>query len=120
MTKAQLTKLLLKYATVPNQNKTKLFIPAEKAPEIAGEIIKLNGSDFIPPSLDEVKEFFKSKGYNEEGAIKAYDYYTDMEWKDRDDKPVKRWKAKMIANWLRPEFKDVNNNSGTMQSGMVL
>lgn len=60
---------------------------------------------FTPPTLDEVKAFFKEKGYVESAAIKAYDYYTTMDWHDTNNKPVKNWKAKMISVWMREEFK---------------
>lgn len=116
MTKQQLINILTKFATVPNQSKTKLFIPADKISEIAGEIMKLNKSSFVPPTLDEVKEFVRSKGYSDECAQKAFDYYEAMEWKDNNDKPVKSWKGKIIAIWLKPEFKIVEKSGN---SGMV-
>lgn len=120
MTKNQITAILNKFATVPNQSGTKKFIPSDKINEIAGEIMKLNKGSFVPPTLDEVKEFVKSKGYTEECAIKAWEYYDAMDWHDRDDKPVKRWKGKIISNWLRPEYKIVEKSSNAIQNGMVL
>jgi hypothetical protein len=70
---------------------------------------------FIPPTIDEVKAYFKEKGYKAEGAQKAFDYYTTMEWKDSNDKPVKNWKGKMIANWMRPEYL-IKSTNGTNNS----
>jgi hypothetical protein len=60
---------------------------------------------FTPPTVDQVKDFFKEKGYSEDAAKRAYEYYTAMEWKDNNGKPVKVWKAKMIAVWFKPENK---------------
>lgn len=59
---------------------------------------------FSPPSLDEVKAFFREKGYREDVAIKAYDYYSDGNWCDKNNKPVKNWKLKMHI-WFRDENK---------------
>lgn len=74
---------------------------------------KGKASDFTPPALQEVKDFFKSKGYSEEGATKAYDYYTEMNWIDNNKKPVKSWKGKMIAIWLKAEYKIKEKTSST-------
>jgi hypothetical protein len=122
MTKPQLIKMLTKYCTVPNQSKTKFFIPGDKINEIAGEIMKLNTNNFVPPSLDEVKEFFRSKGYSEESAIKAWEHYEYGEpaWTDTAGKPVRAWKQKMNTNWLKPENKIVEKNINNPMNGMVL
>lgn len=60
---------------------------------------------FIPPTLEEVKEFFKEKGYNEIGAKKAFDYYEAGGWKDGKGNQVKNWKQKMLGVWFRDEYK---------------
>lgn len=59
---------------------------------------------FIPPTIDEVKRYFKEKGYSQEGAQKAFDYYTAGDWKDSSGKQVKNWKQKVIGVWMRPEY----------------
>jgi len=43
---------------------------------------------FTPPTLSEVKDFFKSKGYTEESAEKAFNYYDVADWKDSRGKAV--------------------------------
>jgi len=70
---------------------------------------------FTPPTIDEVKTYFKEKGYSPEGAQKAFDYYVAGEWKDSGGKPVKNWKQKMLGVWMRPEYllkpeQGTNNN----------
>lgn len=84
--------------------------------------MELNKSSFVPPTLQEVKEFFKSKGYSEQGAIKAWEHYEYGEpaWHDANGKPVRAWKQKMNTNWLRDEFKIVENNSSEVSNGLVL
>jgi hypothetical protein len=66
---------------------------------------KRKDKEFSPPSLNDVVDFFKSKGYNELGAKKAHEYYTLGEWKDSRGKKVINWKQKVSANWFRDEYK---------------
>lgn len=61
--------------------------------------------EFIPPTLEEVKAFFKEKGYTEESAIKAYDYYAYADWKDSKGKQVLNWRQKFSSVWFRDEHK---------------
>lgn len=78
---------------------------------------------FDPPTLDEVKAFFKEKGYNEETAERAWNHYENGEpkWTDTTGKPVRAWKQKMLTNWCKPENKIIDkpkeNNS---MAGMVM
>lgn len=110
MTKQQITNILTKFATVPNQSKTKFFIPEDKISEIAGKIMELNKNSFVPPTLEEMAIYCKSKGYNIECANKAYDYYTEMGWTDNNGKQVKSWKGKLISTWFRDEYKIQEDN----------
>lgn len=61
--------------------------------------------EFVPPTLEQCVEFFKSKDYNKEGAKKFYDYYTVADWKDAKGKQVLNWKQKAIGNWFREEYR---------------
>ena len=69
---------------------------------------KPNGR-YPPPSLEEVTDYFRSKGYSDEAAKKAYEYYEagkDPEsgnWKDARGNIVKAWKQKMHSVWFKPE-----------------
>lgn len=58
---------------------------------------------FIPPSVDDVTAYFKLKGYTQEAAVRAFDYYTELNWHDRNGDKVQNWKGKMISNWFKPE-----------------
>lgn len=65
-----------------------------------------NGSDvkterFKPPTVQQVIEFFKEKGFNEMLAKTAFDHYDLAGWKDSHGSPVKNWKSKMNTNWLK-------------------
>ena len=55
---------------------------------------------------------FSDKGYSEEAANKAYDYYSAGNWKDSKGKRVKNWKQKMIAVWFKAEnLKTIENGN---------
>lgn len=58
---------------------------------------------FTAPSVEEVKDYFKEKGYTEESAKKFYDYYSVADWKDSKGKKVKNWKQKAQSVWFKPE-----------------
>jgi uncharacterized protein YdaU (DUF1376 family) len=60
---------------------------------------------FKPPTLEEVKQFFKEKGYTADAAQKAYDYYATAQWQDSNGSPVRFWKQKIIAAWFKDEYK---------------
>lgn len=61
-------------------------------------------NSFVPPKVEEVKMFFKEKGYTEEAAVKAFDYYTDGNWHDKSGSPVRNWKLKMHV-WFKDGYK---------------
>lgn len=60
---------------------------------------------FIPPTQDEVVQYFIDNGYSATAAKKAFQYYDTAEWKDAYGKQVKNWKQKMISVWFKPENK---------------
>lgn len=64
------------------------------------------------PSLSEVQDYFKEKGFDTDLANKFYDYYNEpMEdrngrvWKDQNGKTVKSWKQKALAVWMKSNGK---------------
>jgi len=63
---------------------------------------------FIPPTQDEVVQYFKEKGYSSELAIRAFEYYNiaDPPWTDSKGNEVRGWKQKMNGVWLKPENKE--------------
>ncbi|MVW93680.1 hypothetical protein FCL53_17090 [Elizabethkingia meningoseptica] len=79
--------------------------PPETETEVETE--KEEKKNFSPPSIDEVKQYFKEKGYNEVTAIKAFNYYDVAKWKDGKGNQVKNWKQKMISVWFKDENKIV-------------
>jgi len=63
---------------------------------------------FVPPSLEDVINYFQEKGYSEESAKRAFEYYNnaDPPWTDSNGKKVRSWKSKMIAVWFKDENKE--------------
>ena len=61
-----------------------------------GKDSKKNIRAFVPPTIDEVKDYAKQRG-NKVDAQKFYDYYTAGNWIDAKGNPVKNWKQKLIT-----------------------
>ena len=62
--------------------------------------------EFIPPTLEQVKQFFQENGYLEKVAIHVWNYYNDADWHDSYWKKVWAWKQKIRGNWFKDENKD--------------
>lgn len=95
-----------------NEKGAVLIAPAPNAPPIKEPLKK----DFIPPTLQEVKDFYKGRGYSELAAENAFDYYSNGNppWTDRNGDKVISWKQKMIANWMKPSDKiSVQEDNGS-------
>ena len=60
---------------------------------------------FTPPTLKEALDYFKFKGYKEDVAKTAWEYYHTANWKDARGNQVKNWKQKMLSVWMKPENK---------------
>jgi hypothetical protein len=93
--------------------KTQAFLKKPKKADIDTDIDKekerkKEKRKFKPPTRDEVINYFITQGYSKNLGAKAFDYYTIQGWKDAWGKPVKNWKAKMIAVWFREEDKEKN------------
>ena len=57
---------------------------------------KKKKKEFIPPTLEEIKEYCLQRK-NNVNYKKFYDYYTENEWKDNQGKQVNNWKLKVIS-----------------------
>jgi hypothetical protein len=72
---------------------------------------------FIAPTQEEVISFFKSNGYTEEAASKAFQYYQDGEWKDSSGKKIISWKQKMRGVWFKQENRIAASSSSGYSRG---
>ena len=70
-----------------------------------GEEEKPKAKKFVPPTQSEVISYFLEKGYTQEAACKAFDYYDVADWTDSRGRKIKNWKQKMIAVWFKEENK---------------
>lgn len=77
-----------------------------------GKTLKVN---FIPPTVEQVIQYFKDNGYTEESAKKFHMSYSAGEppWHDSKGNPVKAWKQKAINVWFKPENIAKGNNDNT-------
>ncbi len=60
---------------------------------------------FQAPSIEDVIEYFKEKGYKESFARSVHEYYASADWHDSKGNPVKNWKQKCISVWLNEKNK---------------
>jgi len=72
-------------------------------------------SKFIPPTKQQVEEYFISNGYKKEVGANAFNYYSIADWKDSKGKPVKNWKQKMQGNWFRDDNKIKETTTNKIQ-----
>jgi uncharacterized protein YdaU (DUF1376 family) len=79
------------------------FPSPSPSPKIDNTIRKKPKKVFIPPTVDQVVEYFLFKGYSEFSARKAFDYYDVADWVDASGNPVLSWKQKMNGVWFKPE-----------------
>jgi hypothetical protein len=72
---------------------------------------KSRKTKFVPPTLEEVQKYIEER----KSPIDAkffIDYYTSNNWKDKNDKPIRNWKLKLIT-WDARERKNKSSNSGS-------
>jgi hypothetical protein len=63
---------------------------------------KVKEDKFIPPILNDVLVYFDENGYSKEAATKAFNYYSNLGWKNSKGNQVINWKNTM-QNWFTPE-----------------
>lgn len=96
-----------KASAAAKQNSTRVKqTPTIKVKESKGNKRKeKKNTVFVPPTENQVREYFKENGYSEASALTAFKYYSTANWHDRDNKPVKNWKQKMISVWFTDKNK---------------
>lgn len=79
----------------------------ENSPQLIKEELntkKLN-KDFIPPTLEDIKDYCLNVRHNSVDYQKFYDYYTAGNWKDSKGNKIKNWKQKVIT-WEKKDRKE--------------
>jgi hypothetical protein len=82
--------------------------------------VKKNLKKFTIPTIYEVKEFFKSNGYDPEFGASRWHYYNDNDWHDSRGTKVLSWKQKMRAVWFKEEGKEKSSNQWKVKMGSDL
>jgi len=59
----------------------------------------------INPTLEDVIFYFNENGYSREAATKAFNYYSNLGWKNSKGNEVINWKNTMLNNWFKDENK---------------
>jgi hypothetical protein len=97
---SQINKQTNKQLTINQQTDNKQITTLKE-----GNNVRKKEDIYTPPSLASVKEYFKENGYSESIAIKAFNYYSSNDWKDKNGNKVKNWKQKMHGVWFTEENK---------------
>jgi hypothetical protein len=69
------------------------------------KISKVKVSDIINPTLEDVINYFNDNGYTKESGTKAFNYYSNLGWKNSKGNQVINWKNTMLNNWFKDENK---------------
>lgn len=51
---------------------------------------------FVPPTLEEVRAYIQENGYKVDAEF-FHKYFSEGDWHDKDGKPVRNWKQKVIT-----------------------
>lgn len=75
--------------------------------------------NFVPPTVEDFKAYFKENGYPEQLAVNAWKGYNTpndagVNWVDSGGKPIKNWKQKCQHVWFKEKNKHdtAKTNSG--------
>ena len=93
---------------VPKNGTLKNTISLEQPKEnIKKENIKRKRAvtEFVPPTIEMVKVFFRENGYSHQAAENAFHHYADRNWCDTYGNRVLNWKSKIRNNWFKDQYK---------------
>lgn len=101
--KVEKSMLLLDENNAYTQDVSKMYPPCIqnvssdkiRVDKVSKDKINKGGKKFIPPTLDEVKEYAESRGRSDI-AKKFWEWYQEGDWLNRDGKPIRAWKQKFI------------------------
>ena len=90
---------------IDNENKILKFFDSLKKEKKENKV-------FIPPTIFELKQYFKENGYNEQAAEKMFNYYNVANWHDAKGNKIKNWKQKAQSVWFKDENKATVTQNG--------
>ena len=76
--------------------------------EIVSVIKKEKRSErtFLPPTINEVINYFIQNGFSEALARRVYESYHVADWHDSQGKKIKNWKQKCLQVWFKESNKE--------------
>jgi hypothetical protein len=94
-----------KYSESRSKNRTNICESYDKHMETETETVNKNRKrkPFKKPTIEEVRNFFDSNGYDPDFGETRWHYYDDANWFDSHGNPVLNWKQKMRSVWFKPE-----------------
>jgi hypothetical protein len=106
-----------KIATDEQQSSNKAATPNKNDKNNKNEIIKdiltpkpkKQKKVFIPPTKEEVINFFVENEYDGNKGATAFDFYAEADWHDSRGNKVRNWKQKMRGIWFKDDNKVVRN-----------
>jgi len=72
------------------------------------------------PTIEEVKAYFRERGYREDVAVRAFEFYNVAKWVDSKGKKVRNWKQKMNSVWFKDENKAAQVRTITVNRGEII
>lgn len=75
--------------------------------------LKKEKKEFVPPSEQDMIEYFQFNGYKKETAILAFKYYSNLDWFDSKGNKIASWKNKCLSVWFREENKEIVKSAKT-------
>lgn len=96
-----------RYSNVTCNGELEIEIEKEKEKEIEKDINRAKSTRFVPPTLDEVKDYCFEMGYTMD-AEHFIDFYESKGWMVGKNK-MKDWKA-AIRNWMKNQFNSGGNS----------
>ena len=88
-----------------NETRSELVRNASKVKISKVKESKVKVIQVINPTLEDVIVYFSDNGYSREAATKAFNYYSNLGWKNSKGNEVVNWKNTMLNNWFKEENK---------------
>ena len=87
--------------TTGSAKKSLKVVPKSHSNKNKNKINEKKTSQFIPPTEEEVLYYAESRGFPGFDAKAFIDYYEAGAWHDSKGNPVRNWKQKLLAVWLK-------------------
>lgn len=94
------------------ESKEEEDIPPSAGSPLNPETKKKPKSEFIPPTLEEFKNYFVANGYLAEVGARAWRGYSEADppWTDSQGNKIRSWKQKCQHVWFKPDNEDKSKN----------